>query len=103
MLDGGGETASRSTQKVDRGVGDLGSPGVAGVLGKQWLASALVAGTSTRLNSIGDRFSLDTDLTTWLEWRGSLRGCFEDTVLELLITVDLVLLPAGDKSACAAG
>jgi hypothetical protein len=84
---------------VDRGVGDLGSPGVAGVLGKQMA----VAGTSTRLNSIGGRFSLDTDLTTWLEWRGSLRGCFEDTVLELLITVDLVLLPAGDKSACAAG
>ena len=89
---------------MDRGVGDLGSPRVAGVLGKQkWLASALVAGTPTRLNSIGNRSSLATDLTTWLEWRGSLRGCFEDRVLELLITVDLVLLPAGDKSACAAG
>ena len=25
-----------------------------------------------------------------------------DTVLELLLTVDLVLLPAGDKSVCAA-
>jgi hypothetical protein len=56
---------------------EIWAPGWQGFWESKWLASALVAGTSTRLNSIGDRFSLDTDLTTWLEWRESLRDCFE--------------------------
>jgi hypothetical protein len=64
---GGGDGPREATQKV---VLEIWAPGRQGFWESKWLASALVAGTPTRLNSIRDRCSVDTDLATWLEWKG---------------------------------
>jgi hypothetical protein len=77
---------------VDRGVGDLGT-GEAGVWEKQngWPLH-LWLGLPPDSTLIGNRFSLDTDLTTWLEWRGSSNEVAFEILLELLFTADFCCL-----------